>query len=1302
MPNVPSSMPSIRCPRRVALLTTLLALTLLVPARQSAAQGTQATHAGQAGQAAGTRAAPRPRTRGSGAAPRRPATRPSMTATDAANRRLAYRLVGTLLQRSLDDGRHWTAILNPVAPRNARTVGCQPQRYRAVDALAVAGIWPGALFLSTAGDPGRAARARRDYGCGAATGGLYALRPDGRGRVTQPDPLAAGLPYAQDARARTPRAYALRDLVSDPTNPTLFYTDAAIPARAPAGRGSPRAGLYRSLDGGHSWQPAMNGLPTSGASGGGGHTTLFVNPAHGAIVFAVVGTALYRSTVHGGVWVPVRAVHATRGLALSINPFNPQLVYALTDRGFYHSRDGGLTWSLFSDKRLAAAGPLRAIGFDRRAPSVVLAYPASGRPLRLAEFHAPAVPRFDPALTLTPQVYDRVTLALHGAPFTRARLVVTRGANPTSGSLTTNGAGFGYATVRLDGRVAPTSLRVRVEIGRSATTLTPLLSPGYTPGQPPPPPATPTPIATASPTASPTLTPTASPTVTSIPAATAFPVPTAYPASPLDATWQWIPLTSTLPLCGAPVTAAPSATLTPTTTASPSPSPSPSPTAAVQTGTPATTVAPLIPTATVSPSPSPSPSPAATATTTPVPLCTGPAPAPRQDYAAAWDNADHKLFVFGGTDYKTSQAYNDISAYSTITGSWTTITPVNAPPPGRYGAGAAWDPSLGAFLVFGGMHGAGPYAGFYGDVWAYTPATNAWTNLSAGGVAGATAPSARAHAAVTWDATHNQLLVFGGQTDDNIRSTLTNDLWAFSPTAAGGSWSALAAGGGDQSNPPARQWAQIAWDTGAGALRLFGGKNPGLGAMSDSWTWSQANGWTFEPVTAQPPGRQAAGYAWDDTHGRFIVGPGGAMAGDSPDVWEYENDTTGWRQVPIANPASLPLREQERMVWDAADNEALLFGGRQPGAIDSNDLWALVPTGQPGPAATAAPAPGQVNKGVDLGQTVRGGNNKVILTDARVQEVASSGVKFARLSFYIGDNQTTWSDARLHAYEQVISKLSQKGIGVLALASNGIAGGHGAGDWVQNAQETTGGNGYNQAIGDYVAQLHLLVSHFHAFGVTRWEIWNEPNVPLSNCSIDTNIACLQQPSLQPSNFAQLLAQSYGVIKGDGAVSDVQLVSGGIFGHSIAGAYTSINSGAAYLTHTYDEGVNHGIWSAGTHPLDAVGEHIYVDQGQRTTPAVIHTYLDWFRAAYAASDPGKGTVLTEVGWRTGDTNEPQVTPGIQAANLDTAFATARQAGYVQDLSWFELQDEPGYLNNTSWGLIDRGGNSKAAFGEFQKQ
>src|SRR5207248_5765518 len=154
-----------------------------------------------------------------------------------------------------------------------------------------------------------------------------------------------------------------------------------------AGPASPPAGLYRSSNGGLSRSPALAGLPRSGQgrARGASRGTLTLDPAHGALVFDVIGTTLYRSVNRGADWSAVRGIQARRALHLFVNPANPHLVYALTDLGLYHSRDAGATWTRFTDKHLPAVGRIRALTFDVRSPSSFYVTPSSGTALRLAE-----------------------------------------------------------------------------------------------------------------------------------------------------------------------------------------------------------------------------------------------------------------------------------------------------------------------------------------------------------------------------------------------------------------------------------------------------------------------------------------------------------------------------------------------------------------------------------------------------------------------------------------------------------------------------------------------------------------------------------------------------------------------------------------------------------------------------------------------------------------------------------------------------------------------------------------------------
>lgn len=1253
---------------------------------------------------------------------------------DGVHRKLGYHLSGNRVLGSLDGGRKWTAALTPGDHTLSKRGGCHPARYKAVAGVAASRLLPGTVFVATTG---QATLVAGDAACHVATGGLYIVQMDSHGGIRTTDSLAAGLPYAAGARNRAPRAFALLDVIPDPVHAEILYARAALP---PVGNSSQprRVGLYRSVNGGRYWSPAMAGLPrvSSGIPAG----RFYFDTANSNTVLDLIGGKLYRTANRGGYWSLPRGLKAVRVTNVFVNPSNPRLMYALTGRGLFHSLDAGASWSPMVDRRLSHARPIRSLRFDLHDPAALTVLFSGQSTLRLREPVAPPAPRFEDTVALSPLQNSQVILALHSAPATSARLTVVQGADRVAADVLTDGSGVGYALVTLTGTVSLGHLLVRIETASRRLTVQPWVLPGWSPVSRPAPRTVATPSATA------TMTPTTTATATPTPPQ----VPTPYPATTLQDLWQWQPLVSTLPLCpqptvpissavpvAGPVTGTPSAMAQPVapTATSTSPSAPAQPTlrgvsgvkpADVVATTPAltTTATPAVsPEATNAGSPTPTgtaalpatgsatPSGTAappTATATPIGPCTAP-PKPRQDFAMAWDNSSHRLFVFGGTDSKTAVSYNDISAYSTITNAWIPLQPDGQVPPPRYGAGAVWDSTLNIMLMFGGMTGAGQWARFYNDLWAYLPSTNTWLKLSANGAPDA--PSPRAHAALAWDAANNRLLVFAGQTNDSYTPSLTNDLWAYTFSGAAGSWSNLSPNGTSRSLPPPRQWANAIWDQPAGVLRVFGGKNVGSGAMSDTWAWSPLSGWQYDPVPDQPPGLQAAGYTWDDTHQRFIVGPGLTMYGTTADLWQYDVQVHDWLRIPIAGSTLPPPRQMARMVWDSADGEGLLFGGRLSGQGVSNDLWALIPTGAAIAAATPGPASGKITKSVDIGQTVSNTSDKVLLTPAIVHRIVAAGAAFARVSFDIGAGEQQWTPSRLHAYEQVVTMLSQQGIGVIGVASHGITVNWSIGSWTQNANETTGGDGDNQAIEDFVHQFSMLVTHFAAapFLVHRWEVWNEPNVPLAGCTAVTTSTCLQQPSLMPSNFAALLARAYDAVKGNPATSDVQLISGGIYSYSSLGAYNAASSGAAYLKATYDQGINRtALWQSikakyGSYPLDLIGLHLYVDQSQRTTPAVVKAYAGWVHDAYSAYESsGKPLALTEVGWRTGDVNQPQVTEDIQALNLDTLFSAIRQLGYVSDVCWFQLQDNPGFVNNTSWGLLDRNGGQKPAFQHFQAQ
>jgi len=378
-------------------------------------------------------------------------------------------------------------------------------------------------------------------------------------------------------------------------------------------------------------------------------------------------------------------------------------------------------------------------------------------------------------------------------------------------------------------------------------------------------------------------------------------------------------------------------------------------------------------------------------------------------------------------------------------------------------------------LIFGGQTGVGGGAVFRGDVQAYSPASNTWTTLAPGGAS--SDPTARSRASLVWDSSAGRLLLFGGETVDSPL-TLVSDLWSFTPSASGGSWTLLD-GGNRADSPPARDWAPAAWDPSAGALRLFGGKNAASSTFSDTWEWTAANGWRFDEARQQPAGRGAAAFAWDVTHTHFLVGPGLGLNGNAADMWAYEPSTGSWIAQGFATATTLALRQMTSMAWDDADGQGLLFGGRVAGVGAANDLWALVPTTTT-TAPTPSPTPAVVRKALDVGMTVDP-NGALLITQRQVDEVATAGAAYVRLSFNLG-NSASWTPTLLNTYGQVVTMFQRAGVGVIGLVSNGATADHNGADWTANNAETSGGDGDNAYIsGTYTAALRTLVPHDGSF-----------------------------------------------------------------------------------------------------------------------------------------------------------------------------------------------------------------------------
>jgi len=209
-----------------------------------------------------------------------------------------------------------------------------------------------------------------------------------------------------------------------------------------------------------------------------------------------------------------------------------------------------------------------------------------------------------------------------------------------------------------------------------------------------------------------------------------------------------------------------------------------------------------------------------------------------------------------------------------------------------------------------------------------------WSRVSTAG----NAPAARRNHAMTYDGSHDVVLLFGGL-DDTGRAR--NDTWAFD----GSTWTQLA----PDTSPPARAGHKMAYDAARDVVVLHGGF--GSDAGTDTWEWDGST-WTEVNPDNSPPALSAFAMTYDEAREEVVLF-GGSQQGcgvifcndDFRDgLWTY--DGTTWTQRAKSGPWPSP-RARTAMTYDPVGQRVVLFGGRQDGACglvgcdapDLDDLW---------------------------------------------------------------------------------------------------------------------------------------------------------------------------------------------------------------------------------------------------------------------------------------------------------------------------------------------------------------------------
>jgi len=142
------------------------------------------------------------------------------------------------------------------------------------------------------------------------------------------------------------------DLEFMPSNPNIIYATVWHAERKPWTiiSGGKENGIYKSVDGGDTWNKLENGLPTGIV----GKIDLAVTPANASVLYALVeaadgGNGLYRSNDQGASFEKVSSYSSLTDRPfyytnVDVDPTDPETVYVMST-GYHKSTNGGKTWS---------------------------------------------------------------------------------------------------------------------------------------------------------------------------------------------------------------------------------------------------------------------------------------------------------------------------------------------------------------------------------------------------------------------------------------------------------------------------------------------------------------------------------------------------------------------------------------------------------------------------------------------------------------------------------------------------------------------------------------------------------------------------------------------------------------------------------------------------------------------------------------------------------------------------------------------------------------------------------------------
>lgn len=245
----------------------------------------------------------------------------------------------------------------------------------------------------------------------------------------------------------------------------------------------------------------------------------------------------------------------------------------------------------------------------------------------------------------------------------------------------------------------------------------------------------------------------------------------------------------------------------------------------------------------------------------------GARPPARFGHTLIFDTVRRRVVVFGG---QASGFFSDVWAFQIASGSWVQLSANDAGPNRRYGHSGIYDAARDRLVISHGFTDEGRFD----DTWAFDFSSNTWRDISPA----SNRPVRRCLHHAAYDGARSRMYLYGGCASPFGPCPLA-DLWSFDLTQ--NRWTQIAT----PTAPSARQHYGMEFDAVRGRLVVFGGS--GNGVLNDTWEFNPAaSTWQLLPIQGTPPearSRHQAAYASD--RGNLFFFGGRKLSGPTNELW---------------------------------------------------------------------------------------------------------------------------------------------------------------------------------------------------------------------------------------------------------------------------------------------------------------------------------------------------------------------------------------------------------------------------------